>query len=525
LRIQLRLCASPILAVALLLAVGGCADPAAHPSAPVVVVGIDGADWEVIEWLWDQGRLPNLKAIASEGVSAPMKTIHHASPVIWTSIATSARPKRHGITGFIVATPDGEQPVSSTLRRLPALWNMVSSAQRRVAVLGWWATWPVEEINGVMVSDRPLEKLDDRVWPADILPYFLELADRAAAEPNDFGGNPAAKLRDQTMAVLARGLAAEDFDLLLVYFRGVDIVSHSDWKSFEPHAFPEIAAETVARGRERIAGVYGAVDTAIGELRRAAGRQATIMILSDHGFEARVPEKLRIVLSFDRILRRLGFLKDDGEEVDMARSFLYTLHPRDGAPTRKLRFCLQGREPGGRVRRDRRDATRARLEEALAAVSYASGAPAFSLRDPSPEERADGADLAVDVLTDGAEAPLLVSGKPAPGIIRAINRLSGTHGRHTDGIFLAAGPHIDTDSRLEEMHVLDLTPTILYAMGLPTARDFDGHARIELFSSAFRSQNPARSIASWGGSREGYGTASSVDESVLDELQALGYIE
>jgi len=119
---------------------------------PVVVVGVDGADWRLIERLWAEGRLPNLRSIADRGVSAPIETFHKESPVIWTSIATGVYPEIHGITGFAVRTEQGDRPVTSTVRKVPAIWNMASATGLRVAVLGWWGTWPAEEINGVVAQ-------------------------------------------------------------------------------------------------------------------------------------------------------------------------------------------------------------------------------------------------------------------------------------------------------------------------------------------------------------------------------------
>jgi len=142
----------PILVVALaspLVSCRGTEDSA--PIHPFILFGVDGADWEVIEWMWEQDRLPHLKRLADRGVAAPLETFHHASPVIWTTVATGVMPDVHGITEFVVPTIKGDQPVSSSLRQVPALWNMVTATGGRVAVLGWWASWPVEEVNGTII--------------------------------------------------------------------------------------------------------------------------------------------------------------------------------------------------------------------------------------------------------------------------------------------------------------------------------------------------------------------------------------
>ena len=127
-----------------------CSHPEPEQSlpGPVVVVGIDGAAWSAIEELWSTGRLPHLHKLAEGGIASQLIPVADASPVIWTSMATGVVPERHGITNFVVNTEMGDIPVSSTVRRVPAVWTMASAAHRRVAILGWWASWPVEEVNG-----------------------------------------------------------------------------------------------------------------------------------------------------------------------------------------------------------------------------------------------------------------------------------------------------------------------------------------------------------------------------------------
>ena len=48
-----------------------------------------------------------------------------------------------------------------------AMWprEKVDFTGKRVAVIGWWASWPAEEVNGVIISDRAVHDIDDRVSP------------------------------------------------------------------------------------------------------------------------------------------------------------------------------------------------------------------------------------------------------------------------------------------------------------------------------------------------------------------------
>ncbi|HEX7880545.1 MAG TPA: alkaline phosphatase family protein, partial [Candidatus Eisenbacteria bacterium] len=132
---------------------------AASPARPrpVLLIGIDSADWTIIDRLRKKGYLPALSSMITNGASGPLRSIEPLlSPLIWTTIATGTSPARHGILDFLVTDPaTGKQvPATSRLRREPAFWNLVSSAGKSAGVVGWLATWPAESIEGFVVTDR-----------------------------------------------------------------------------------------------------------------------------------------------------------------------------------------------------------------------------------------------------------------------------------------------------------------------------------------------------------------------------------
>jgi predicted AlkP superfamily phosphohydrolase/phosphomutase len=492
---------------------------------PLIVVGIDGGEWKVIRRLWDQGKLPNLKSIADRGVATTLHTAYNSSPVIWTTVATGVKPAVHGITDFVVATPQGDVPISSVVRKVPALWNMLSRTGRRVAVLGWWGSWPAEEVNGVVLSDRALLDLDARVSPASYLPRFLEDLRNADAEPGLFDDDEAQR-RDRVMARSAARLAGEGYDLILLYFRSPDVVSHNEWKYFEPEVFGSVDPRELAERRDLVPRVYEAVDQEIGRILEAAPQGTNVLVLSDHGFHAARREEVKVLLDMDAVLQRLGYLARRGGAVDFSRSRLYTFGSPNFQRAKMIRFALAGREPGGRVRPEERDELRRRLEADLATVTNARGEPVFLVRNAIPRRGEDG-DFVVIVRQALVTPVLKVGGKPFPEALRGLGRISGTHTPSTHGIFLAAGPDIDPEADLTGIHIHDIAPTLLYGLGLPVAEDFAGQPRTALFDADFRRSRPLRKIRTWGtrGAEGGKAKASEADQKLLDELRALGYIQ
>jgi len=514
-----------VVAGLMLAALSSCRrEPAPSRRAPLFVIGIDGAEWKVIHRLWSAGKLPHLRSLADRGVTATLKTEYNSSPVIWTTIATGVRPKVHGITDFVVPSEAGDVPVSSAARKVPALWNMATRAGRRVAVLGWWASWPAEPVNGLVLSDRSLLPLAGRIYPESYLPELERDLASADAAPGGFARSEPER-QDRLMARTAAKLADDRFDLLLLYIRSLDVVSHHSWKGFEPEAFPGAAPAELDAARNEVSRIYEAVDREIGQLLVAVPKNANVLVLSDHGFHAAKREELRVWLDFDVVLQRLGYLHRGKQGVDFTRSRIYTYGSPAFRRSKMLRFALAGREPGGSVLPAARDGLRRRLAADLERVTNDHGESIFSLRAARPRRGEEG-DLAVLVTLHRVTPTLRVDGKPLAGAVGQISHLSGTHTPSTHGVFLAAGPDIDPRAKLEGIHVHDMAPTILYALGLPVGEDFAGRAWTELYTDAFRRSHPPRRIASWG-RRESAGgdRRSASDEKLLDDLRSLGYIQ
>ena len=96
------------------------------------------------------------------------------------------------------------------------------------------------------------------------------------------------------------------------------------------------------------------------------------------------------------------------------------------------------------------------------------------------------------------------------------------------GIVVLNGPGIKKDERIYGANLLDVTPTVLHAMGLPVGEDMDGKVLI----NAFENNREIRTIPSWEEveGRDGMHPQDRVMDSLeskeaLDQLVALGYIE
>ncbi len=129
-----------------------------HPGTPnkILFLGIDALDWEMIDTLRDQGLLPNIDRLIKTGCSAKIETNEWGagSALYWTDIATGQFSKKHGINDFVYTDPQTGKmtPNTSNRRKTKAFWNIFSEKGVSVGVVGWYITWPVENVRGFMVS-------------------------------------------------------------------------------------------------------------------------------------------------------------------------------------------------------------------------------------------------------------------------------------------------------------------------------------------------------------------------------------
>ena len=498
----------------LALAAAGCREPREPVRAPLLLIGIDGGELSVVDAMWKRGELPNLKRLAERGSFGQLRTFSSKSPVIWTTIATGVDPGAHGVVDFIVPHQEGQTPVTSGVRRRPALWEMLGRVDRRTAVLGWWVTWPAETLDGLMVSDRAARGLAGSIWPpsrqAD-LDRWLAAADKLDLQ---FGTDRQTELQDRLTLLAAREAAADGYDLLMAYFRSTDIASHRHFREFVRWAETGPAPESDGGP---VATAYRATDTALGEILAAAPRDARVLVVSDHGFEQR-PTSRYVYLNLSRALAQLGLVKFAADGlVDPAASLLWT-DDLLGYQHRKQIFLRSG------LAEAEQEQALATLRAALPRFTFGTGAPAFRFLTPKSDEFARGARAVVEVDPTGIDGVLRLDGSPIPGVVQDAHELSGDHGSRTHGMFFAAGPGFARGAKLSDAGVQSIAPTVLFALGLPVAKDFVRGPLLELFDPAFRAAYPVREIDSWGVRAPQQVESSAADSELIRELGGLGYL-
>jgi len=205
--------------------------------------------------------------------------------------------------------------VTSTSRKVKAIWNILTQRGYKAHVLGWFASHPAEPISGVSVSDLypyataaldkewPLppgavhpESLRDvfaklRMHPAEvseaaILPWIPRAAE--VDQEKDKGLQTFAKILAENCSVHNAAtwvLQNEPWDFLAVYYNGIDHFSHA-FMNYHPPRMEGLPEERYEIYKDVVRGAYRFHDMMLDTLLQLAGPEATVILVSDHGFHS-----------------------------------------------------------------------------------------------------------------------------------------------------------------------------------------------------------------------------------------------
>ena len=232
-------------------------------------------------------------------------------------MATGKSPERHGIHGFSEPAPHSESGVrlvSSTSRKCKAFWNILTQADIKNHVVGWFAGHPAEPINGVCISElyaRVSQRLNDG-WPipqGSVHPTALaeQLAD-FRVHPEDFSLDDLKHFipeirnydaaNDRNVRMLAVQLAecatnqalttwimeTQPWEMVSVYFNTIDHLSHG-FMYYHPPRMEHIPPPLFERYKSCIDMTYRLHDMMLSRLLKLAGDDTTVMLVSDHGYQ------------------------------------------------------------------------------------------------------------------------------------------------------------------------------------------------------------------------------------------------
>lgn len=288
----------------------------------VMVIGLDGATFDLMRPWLAEGKLPAIARLMREGAAGEMASVPNMnSGAAWATFATGLNPGKHGVYWLVEYKPNSYelQPTNALSRHGETIWARLSRRGKRVAVLNVPITWPAEPVNGILVAgwDCPGVRSRGFTYPPEFAQELLRACDgefiiTAAYEAPEatLNGDMALGIRTihkQTESHLKAAryvLSQGPWDLFIVIFTATDIAHHLLWKTFDPN-HPDYDPQEAARYGGAIYDIYRQLDDAIAELVQYADEHTTVIVMSDHGAGL----KAGAVHSINRWLESQGLLK------------------------------------------------------------------------------------------------------------------------------------------------------------------------------------------------------------------------
>jgi predicted AlkP superfamily phosphohydrolase/phosphomutase len=542
----------------------------------VVIIGLDGAPFGVIQRLAEEDILPNIKKLIEEGAFGPLMSSYlPETPIAWTSIVTGKNAGKHGVYDW-GERAEGSYNIGVSLShscKEPPLSEIIGEEGKKVGIFNVPLTYPPKPLNGFLVSgfDTPSTKVCF-TYPDSLSDEIRSrIKDYVLAEREAYTRGKERSYVDDILYVLEKKEAAAlylidryDVDFSLYVFMEIDHLHHKLWRLLE---------EGSEEGRRLFQEVYQKMDETVGKIVNRFDEETTFILVSDHGagplegimfinkwlmeegwlkLKKRPSFYLKSFLSRTDLfvkgyrllckfgLGRLAKLLPASLQYDLATSFI-SFGDIDWEQTKAYAFGkygqifinLKGREPQGIV------APGEEYEQLLKEISQRL----LKLVHPKTGEKTVREVMRKEELYHG---PML---KKAPDLSFVIGDFrydssvqfglgvkgifgipvfedSGTHRR--EGILIASGKGIKSGFNIEGATLVDIAPLALYLLNLPIPVDMDGKVLAAMFKEDWMKSHPIRhkEKGSKNSSSQTKGGLSPEEmEMVKKRLRSLGYLD
>lgn len=262
-----------------------------------MVIGLDGATFDLMDPWVKEGDLPNLAGCLEKGVRMNLKSTPLSnSAQAWSSFITGKNPGKHGIYDFFEHKKEnyGIRFINASFRRGESLWKILGESGKRVGIINVPITYPAEEVNGFIIPglDAPGIEEDNFSYPPTLIKLIRDNVGEYILEAGIWGyirrGQPDVALGKlletiDTRTRIARYLLrSQEPDLFMIVFTESDKAQHHFWKYMDPSR-RESKIHADKPYAQAILKVYKKLDRSIGELLKEVGGETTVFIMSDHG--------------------------------------------------------------------------------------------------------------------------------------------------------------------------------------------------------------------------------------------------
>ncbi|MBI1741646.1 alkaline phosphatase family protein [Candidatus Acetothermia bacterium] len=545
----------------------------------ILVIALDGATMDLIGPWAQEGKLPNLARLMTEGAYGRMKsTIPPITGAAWSTFQTGVNPGKHGVFDWLARKRDSYQlaPISSRSIDRPLLWEYLSAHGKRVGVIGVPVSYPARPVNGFMLTDLLTPAEENYAYPPTLKAEIEANVGRYPVMPDHWRGRHAA---ERWVAGLKESLAQrvktalylmehQPWDFLMVHFMETDSVQHQMWHLLDGEK-REVYRTYGVTGNPILA-IYQQADQAVGQFI-ANSPDATVFVISDHGFgplrynihlncwllhhgylrlkknPATLLKRLSYTLGLtaynisyiaeeSRLLERGAQLKHIEVHELFGRYFL-SMQNIDWSQTRayshgnvgQVFLNLKGREPEGVVEPSEAARLTQEIAEGLRSLSNPMNGEKVLSNVYHRETVYKGSkiDQAAELILASAEKYMAIGTSEFLANREVTPAYAGSGWHRPEGIFIASGESIRPGT-IPTLHIVDMFPTILFSMGISLPPDLDGQVPTPIFTEEFL--DGQSELLSSGENLRLQKTAHSKSESknydkeIRNRLRGMGYI-
>lgn len=284
-----------------------------------IVIGLDGATFDFIDYWVEKGALPNFEKLMGKGERAVLEsTTPPISPVAWASFLTGTNPGKHGVFGFTEGGFTDFGIVNSRSLEEDYFWQHLDE-DLRTAAIGIPMTYPPKDIDGYLLSGF-LSAGENVSYPPE---FVEEMEEKTGEYKIDIDSNPKEggydkfvkeleELFENRREIFFHVMEEKDVNLLMTVFMSTDRASHFLWSE----AFEE---------DNWLLDHFRKVDSFLGEVLERKGDSTDLIVMSDHGFG-----KMEKVVNLNNLFIENGWIEFDGSWSRLKyQAFRRGFHPRN----------------------------------------------------------------------------------------------------------------------------------------------------------------------------------------------------
>lgn len=490
----------------------------------VIVLGLDGAGFELLDPWLKRGKLPNISTILSKGVYADMQAC--LPPVTcpnWKCYSTGKNPGKLGMFWWRNFSRNSKKEFfpRSRVNDHDEIWDYLSRKKRKVAVINMPTTYPPKKVNGIQISGGGDAHDIDYVWP----PELQESLER------DYGYKIHA-MKTNSHYYSEQEVFQDVFDVISRKFKVLrDLVSKNEYDFLHLTVFHVNTMQHNYWDSQWTLKIWELIDRNIGDLLKLTNHNSNIMLMSDHG-----SNEIKVVFNITSWLNANGYLKIKEKKASVVKKMglnrklvlsvfnLVKLRPHQVTKylPKRVRGLFSRLFPNesGEIKNvenyiDWKNTKVLALSQGPIYLLEEKGSTNFletkkklkkQLNDLYCDEKG------IKIVNKIYEKEEIYSGKhlsEAPDLIldqgknvhivgsfNLKNSIFGEPKRwkgenKSTGLFAFYGPDIDNLGKIKNVSILDLAPTLLHLCGCDIPSDLDGIVLKKIFrSSSTASKDP-----------------------------------